>query len=33
MQLGKHAARLDMALVRIEQTVAETALQRRFEVA
>jgi hypothetical protein len=33
MQLWEHAARLDMALVRIEQAVAETAIQRRFEVA
>ena len=33
MQFGEHAARLDMALVGIEQAVAETAIQRRFEVA
>ena len=33
MQFGQHAARLDMAFTGIEQAVAETAVQRRFEVA
>ena len=33
MQFGEHAARLDMAFVGIEQAVAETAVQRRFELA
>ena len=33
MQFGQHRSRLDMALVGIEQAVAETAFQRRFEIA
>ena len=33
MQFGEHAARLDMAFTGIEQAVAETAIQRWFEVA
>ena len=33
MQFRQHAARLDMAFIGIEQPVAETAVQRRFEFA
>ncbi len=33
MQFRQHASRLDMALIGIEQTIAEAALQRRFEFA
>ena len=33
MQFGQHLSRLDMAFAGIEQAIAETAVQRRFEIA